>query len=145
MVLLFMTNDFLAMSLTTFRASPAPSPSIWRMQARIFDRNAGIRKILFEAGRSRAADSGFVTLVFGAQALLYMLRERCHMWSSKPSNWLLASSAAGIAIVSALALSGILMAPLRWRVLAAVFVAAGGFALILDRVKLPVTSAFKVR
>jgi hypothetical protein len=57
----------------------------------------------------------------------------------------LASSAADIAIVSALALFGILMEPLPWRVLAAVFVAAGGFALILDHVKLPVMSAFKVR
>jgi H+-transporting ATPase len=102
-------------------------------------------KYYLRLGAAELQTLAFVTLVFGAQALLYMLRERCHMWSSKPSNWLLASSAAGIAIVSALALSGILMAPLRWRVLAAVFVAAGGFALILDRVKLPVTSAFKVR
>jgi H+-transporting ATPase len=31
MVLLFMTNDFLAMSLTTDRASFAPHPSVWRM------------------------------------------------------------------------------------------------------------------
>ena len=31
MVLLFVTNDFLSMSLTTDRASHAPSPSIWRM------------------------------------------------------------------------------------------------------------------
>ena len=32
MVLMLMTNDFLAMSLTTDRASPAPSPSVWRMR-----------------------------------------------------------------------------------------------------------------
>jgi hypothetical protein len=36
------------------------------------------------------------------------------------------------------------MAPLSWRVLAAVLVAAAGFALILDRIKLPVTALFKV-
>ena len=82
--------------------------------------------------------------MFGNQAVLYVLRERRHMWSSKPSNWVLASSAADIAIVSALALSGTLMEPLPWRFLAAVFVAAAGFALILDQIKLPVTSVFKV-
>ncbi|MBI4204003.1 MAG: divalent cation transporter, partial [Betaproteobacteria bacterium] len=32
MVLMLMTNDFLAMSLTTDRASPSPSPSVWRMR-----------------------------------------------------------------------------------------------------------------
>ena len=79
----------------------------------------------------------FVTLVFGNQALLYVLRERRHMWRSKPGNWVLASSAADIAIVSVLALSGTLMEPLPWRVLAA-FAAAIGFALVLDQIKLPV-------
>ena len=86
----------------------------------------------------------FVTLVFGNQALLYVLRERRHMWSSKPSTWVLASSLADIAIVSALALSGTLMAALTWQILAAVFVAAAGFALIFDRIKLPVTALCKV-
>ena len=66
------------------------------------------------------------------------------MWSSKPGNWVLAASAADIAIVSALALSGTLMEPLPWRVLATVFVATAGFALILDQIKLPVRSAFKI-
>ena len=32
MVLMLLTNDVLAMSLTTDRASPSPSPSIWRMR-----------------------------------------------------------------------------------------------------------------
>jgi H+-transporting ATPase len=158
MVLMLVTNDFLAMSLTTDRASPAPLPSVWRM------RNITSAAVVLSAcklgfstamvafgkyrlglGRAELQTLAFVTLVFGAQALLYVLRERRRIWSSKPSNWLLASSAADIVIVFALALSGILMEPLPCRVLAAVFVAAGGFALILDQVKLPVTSAFKAR
>ncbi len=32
MELMPMTNDFLAMSLTADRASPSPSPSLWRMR-----------------------------------------------------------------------------------------------------------------
>ena len=66
------------------------------------------------------------------------------MWSSKPSNWILASSLVDISIVAALALSGTLMEPVSWRVLLAVFVAATGFALILDRIKLPVTAMFRI-
>lgn len=157
MVLLFMTNDFLAMSLTTDRASPAPTPSAWHMRNITFAAIAlGLGKLAFSTsllayGKFHLGFSpgelqtlAFVTLVFGNQAVLFVLRERRHMWSSKPSNWILASSAADIAIVTALALSGMLMEPLPARVIAAIFVAAIGFAFILDRIKLPVTAAFKV-
>jgi len=156
-VLMLVTNDFLAMSLTTDRASPAPTPSRWRMR-RITAAGIvmGVCKLGFSTavlafgkyqlglGAGELQTLAFVTLVFGAQALLYVVRERRHLWSSKPGNWVLASSAVDIAIVSTLAISGILMEPLPWRVLAAVFAAAAGFALILDQVKLPVKAAFKV-
>ena len=157
MVLLFLTNDFLSMSLTTDRASAAPSPSVWRMRnitaAAIV---LGICKLGFStaivaagkfklglpAGELRTL--AFITLVFGNQALLYVLRERRHIWTSKPGNWVLASSVADIAITSTLALSGILMEPLAWPVMAAVFGAAIGFGLILDQIKLLVLAAVRV-
>jgi H+-transporting ATPase len=86
----------------------------------------------------------FVTLIFGAQGLLFVVRERRHLWSSRPSKWVVMASATDIAVVSMLALSGTLMEPLPWRVLATVFATAVGFTFILDQVKLPVRSAFKV-
>ncbi len=157
MVLMLVTNDFLAMSLTTDRASPAPSPSRWRMRnitaAAIV---LGMCKLAFSTalltlgkfrlglGAGELQTLAFVTLVFGNQAILYVVREKRRMWHSKPGAWVLASSAADIAIVSMLASSGVLMAPISWRIIAAIFAAAIGFALILDRIKLPVTSAFKV-
>jgi H+-transporting ATPase len=157
MVLMFMTNDFLAMSLTTDRSSAASSPSRWRMRnitgAAVV---LGVCKLGFSTavlafgkfqlglGPDELQTLAFLTLVFGAQALLYVIRERRPMWSSRPGSWVLAASAMDIAIVSTLALSGVLMAPLPWRVLIAVFAATAGFALILDRIKLPVISAFKV-
>ncbi len=157
MVLMLMTNDFLAMSLTTDRASPAPSPSAWRMRsiagAAVL---LGACKLAFSAtvlafGKYRLALSpgelqtlAFVTLIFGAQALLFVVRERRPLWSSKPGKWVVAASAADILIVSALASSGILMEPLPWRVLAALLAAAAGFALVLDRVKLRLMPAFKI-
>lgn len=157
MVLMLITNDFLAMSLTTDRTSPSPLPSRWRT------RNitaAGVAFGLLKLGFSTAVLAfgkfwlglgpqelqtlAFATLIFGAQAIVYVTREPRHMWSSRPSNWVLASSVADIAIVSALALLGTLMAPLPWQLLGALFVAAATFALVLDQIKMPVMAAFKV-
>jgi H+-transporting ATPase len=84
-----------------------------------------------------------VTLVLGNQGLLYVLRERGPMWGSRPSAWVLASSVVDVAIVSTLALSGTLMAPLPWRLVLVVAAATVAFALILDQLKRPILSAFK--
>ncbi len=157
MVLMLLTNDLLAMSLTTDRASPAPLPSIWRMRNITLAALAlgvcklcfstailaiGISQFGFKSGELQTL--AFVTLIFGSQTLLYVVRERRRMWSSKPSNWVLAASAADIVIVSTLAWSGTLMAPLPWPAMAIVFIAAIGFGLVLDQVKLLVLTAFKV-
>lgn len=157
MVLMMVTNDFLSMSLTTDRSSFLPSPAAWRMRNITAASIAlGMCKLGFSTallalgefqgglGPGESQTLALVILVFGNQALLYVLRERRRMWSSRPSSWVLASSAADIAIVSLLALSGTLMEPLSWRALAAVFVFAAGFALLLDQIKLQVMSAFKV-
>jgi H+-transporting ATPase len=157
LVLLFMTNDFLAMSLTTDRASPASAPSRWRMRnitgAAIV---LGACKLGFSTailaygwfglglGAGELQTLAFVTLVFGAQAVLFVLRERRPLWSSRPGRWVLASSAADIAIASTLALSGTLMEPLPWRLVAALLAAAVAFALILDQIKLLVLAAFNI-
>jgi H+-transporting ATPase len=61
-----------------------------------------------------------------------------------PGHWVLASSAADIVIVSGLALSGTLMAPLPWQLLAGVLAAATAFGLVLDQIKLIVARAFKL-
>ena len=87
----------------------------------------------------------FATLVFGAQAVLYVVRERRPLWTSRPGKWVLAASASAvdIAIVCLLALSGSLMATLPWRVLGTVLIAACVFALLLDQIKLIVISVIR--
>jgi hypothetical protein len=49
-----------------------------------------------------------------------------------------------VAIVTTFALSSVLIQPLPWRLLVGIFGTAAGFALILDRIKPPVLSLFKV-
>ncbi len=157
MVLMLVTNDVLAMSLTADRASPSPSPSKWRM------RNVtgaavvlGICKLAFSTamlavakfelglGPGELQTFAFVTVLFGSQGLIYVLRERHRLWSSLPSKWVFASSATDIGIVASLALSGTLMAPLPWRLVLAIFGAVAVFTLILDQIKRPVTALFRV-
>ena len=75
---------------------------------------------------------------------MYVVRERRRLWSSRPSKWVFASSAADIGIAAALALSGTLMAPLPWRVVLAIFAAAAAFALALDQIKRPVTARIRI-
>jgi H+-transporting ATPase len=157
MVLMFITNDFLAMSLTTDRAIPAPSPSRWRMRnitaaALVLGLcKLGFSTAILALGEFRLGlDLGelqtlaFVTLVFGNQALLFVVRERRQLWRSRPGPWVLAASTADVAIVLVLALSGILMEPLPWRVMVVVFFAAAGFALVLDQIKLLITARIKI-
>jgi H+-transporting ATPase len=153
MVLMLITNDFLAMSLTTDRATPARSPAAWRMRRItaaalvLAAGKLGFSAAMLAFGSVRfGLDPGqlqtfaFVTLVFGSQALLYVLRERRHLWSSRPGSWVLAASTADVSLVFVLALSGVLMDPLPWGVLVAALVAACLFALILDQIKLAVMS-----
>ncbi len=157
MVLTLVTNDFLSMSLTTDRANPAPAPSRWRMGGiTAAGMILGVCKLGFSTavlafgkyrlglGQGELQTLAFVTIVFGAQAVLYVVRERRHLWSSRPGAWILAASAVDIGLVAALAGSGTLTAPLPGRLLATVFVATIGLALVLDQVKRPVMAVFRV-
>lgn len=157
MVIMLVTNDFLSMSLMTDRAVADNLPSRWHMRGitaaaivlGMVKLGFSITVLIFARWRWGLVGEplqtlAFIALVFGNQALLFTLRERRRLWSSRPSGWVLASSATDVALGSVLALSGTLMAPLPWRLLLAVFLAAVAFALILDQLKAPVMSAFRV-
>ena len=70
--------------------------------------------------------------------------ERRHLWSSRPSIWLLASSVADLLIASTLAVAGIAMTPLPAWVVAGTLAAAVVFAIILDLVKVPVFQRLRI-
>ena len=79
-----------------------------------------------------------LALVFGSEATLYALREREHIWSSRPGAWVIVASVADILILSFLAIRGIVMHPLSSAVVACTFFAALIFAFLLDFIKVPV-------
>jgi H+-transporting ATPase len=157
MVLIMITGDFLGMALTTDNVRPSPMPNAWQIgNLTIAGVSMGIGELVFctsvlafgayrmgfdiDALRTLA----FVVIVFGNQATTYTNRERQHLWSSRPSFWLVVSSIADIAIASILAVGGLAMSPLPALVVAGTLAAAVAFAFILDLVKVPLFRRLRI-
>jgi len=157
MVIVMVTGDFLSMSLTTDNVRPSATPNAWRIGTLTI---AGIitgicllafctgvlavGKFEFNLGTGALRTLSFAALVFGSQATIYAIRERRHLWGSRPSLWLAVSSVADIAIASTLAVGGIAMTPLPALVVAGTFASAAVFAFVLDIVKVPVFSHLRL-
>ena len=77
----------------------------------------------------------FVTLVFASQATIYVVRDRRHMWHSRPGGWLLLSSLLDLGIAATLAITGTLMEPLPALTVAGVLIGTMTFSVLLDAVK----------
>ncbi len=149
MVILLISGDFLAMSATTDHVRPSSQPNAWHI-GRI-TANAvvlGTCNALFCTGMLALAVLHFgltvshglrtfaaVILVFSTQAAFYVVRDRRHLWSSRPSAWILLSSVADISIIALLAGHGILMHAIPWLIVGELFVASLLFALALDTIK----------
>lgn len=149
MVIIMITGDFLGMSLTTDNVRPSSAPNAWQIgKLTIAGVILGIGELLFctvilafGAYRGLAINTlqtlAFVVIVFGNQATTYTNRERRHLWSSRPSVWLLLSSIADLLIASILSVGGIAMTPLPLWIVAGTLAAAVIFAILLDLVKVP--------
>ena len=142
------TNDFVSMARTADRATPSPHPNAWRLRnltlaaipiaACKFLYDVGVLAIgAFHLGLNSGQIQTliFIMFVFDVQALVYVLRERGPLWSSRPSLVMMIFSLADIAVVSTLAISGTLMQPLPAGVVLTLFSATIVFALLLDQVK----------
>ena len=150
MVIVMITGDFLSMSLTTDKVRPSPMPNTWRigsltmagvlMGTCLLAFCSGALAIgKFEMGLAIGAlrTLAFIALVFGSQAIIYAIRQRRHLWGSRPSLWLAASSVTDILIASVLSVEGIAMAPLPVRIVAGTLAAAAVFVVVADLVKVP--------
>ncbi len=147
-VISMITGDFLAMSSTTDNVRPSAKPNAWKIGSLtvagvamgLFDLAFCVGVLLFGKDYLQLDIDSLRTLtlvnnVFNGQALYYVVRERRRIWSSRPSAIVVACSVADLLIVPTLALTGTLMAPLSFRIVAGVFVTAVVFAFALDVVK----------
>jgi H+-transporting ATPase len=139
------------MARTADRATPSPHPNAWRLRnMTLATIPLAAFKFLFCLGVLAAGARWlrlntdqiqtliFLMFVFAGQALVYVLRERGHFWGSRPTLLMMAFSAADIAVVSALAIFGILMRPLPTTVVFGLLAATVVFAFALDQVKVAV-------
>jgi H+-transporting ATPase len=157
MVIVMITGDFLAMSLTTDRVRPSEMPNSWNI-GRITSA-AVILGVCFLAfctaillvGKFKLGldieglrTISVVAIVYGGQAIIYAIRARRRLWGLRPTLWLVLSSIADLLIISTLAVRGIAMTPLPISVVACEFAAAIVFWLLLDGLKIPVFARLKI-
>jgi H+-transporting ATPase len=151
MVIVMITGDFLSMSLTTDNVRPSQKPNAWNIgRLTVAGVLLGICLLSFCTGALAVGQFGlhlgagalqtlaFLLMVFGSQGTIYAIRERRHLWNSRPSLLLAASSVVDIGIASTLAITGIAMAPVPALLVAGTLAAAALFALVLDLIKVPI-------
>lgn len=156
-VLLLFTNDFVTMSIATDRVSFSKRPDRWRIPALVSTATPlAVLLVLFslsvvQVGRTvlmlstpQIQTLAFLILVFGGQGTVYLIREREHLWKSRPSRWMLWSSTADIAIVIVLASHGILMAALPLGVIMSLLGAIALYLLAVDYLKIAIFQRFEL-
>lgn len=147
-VISMITGDFLAMSSTTDNVRPSEKPNTWKIgQLTIAGVLLGLFDLVFcvgvllvgkdylELDLDTLRTLMLVNLVISGQAIYYVVRERRRIWSSRPSEIVLACSLADLLIVPTLAFAGVLMAPLPLSIILSVFATAAVFAFALDEAK----------
>ena len=151
MVIVMIAGDFLAMSLTTDNVRASQMPNYWGIGRLTMagvvmgicllafcSAVLAVGKFKIDLGIDELRTLAFLALVFGSQATIYAIRQRRHLWGSRPSLWLAVSSVADVLIASILAVGGIAMAPLPTAMVAGTFAAAVALTFVLDVVKVPV-------
>lgn len=150
-VLLLFANDFVTMSIATDNVLFSPKPDRWNIRVLILlgMMLGGLLLILsfglFYYGRDILGLSlpqlqtlVFVMLVFTAQGMIYLIRERGHFWRTIPSRWMLLGSVVDLILVSFFAIRGILMAPLSPSIVGITALASIIYLFVIDFIKVPI-------
>jgi len=151
MVIIMITGDFLGMSVTADNVRQSAKPNKWQIgKLTLACSVLGIcllgfctsalliGKYRLDLDISGLQTLAMVALVFGGEATLYAVRERQHLWSSRPGIWVILASIIDVVIISALAVRGIAMHSLPLIVVTSTLAAALVFAFLLDQIKVPV-------
>jgi H+-transporting ATPase len=158
MVIIMVAGDFLGMSVTQDNVRPSGGPNQWRIGRMTIGCAAlaacflafcigavvwGKYRLAFDLGSLQTI--AVLSLVFGGEATLYSLRERHHLWSSRPGAWVIAASAADLVIVSGLAFFGVAMHAVPASLIAGMLVAAVVLSFAVDAIKVPLFRRLQIR
>ncbi len=147
-LLLLFANDFVTMSLASDRVTPSPHPDRWNIRVLMWSSAViAISWLLycfavFYMGRHfmklpATQTLVFLALVFSGLATVYLVRESRAFWKSRPGTFLLCATAGDVVVVSAMAVFGILMAPVPIMMVLGLLAATIVMMFILDVVKKP--------
>lgn len=143
-----LAGDFVSMARTADRATPSPRPNAWRLRNLTLAAvplaclkflfclgvlAIGALRIGLSVGQMQTLT--LIMLVFAGQSLVYVLRERGRIWTSRPSGLMMLFSAVDVLLMSVFATFGVFMQPLSAEVVLFLFVATAAFALVLDQAK----------
>ncbi len=147
-VLLLFTNDFVTMSIATDHVGFSQSPDRWNVRTLMLTGSflAALVLVLsfsvFFFGRdvlglklAQLQTLVFVMLVATGQGNVYLVRERGPFWRSRPSRWLVVSSAIDLVVVTGMATMGVLMTPVSLKLIVLLLVVIAAYLLILDHLK----------
>ena len=147
-VFLLFANDFVTMSIATDRVGFSQHPDRWNVHTLMLIGSvlAAMMLILsfvvFFAGRDMIGldlpalqTLVFVMLVATGQGTVYMVRERGPFWRSRPSRWLIVSSVIDLVVVTGMATTGVLMAPVSLTLVIPLLLLVAVYFLILDHLK----------
>ncbi len=156
-VLLLFANDFVTMALAVDRSRPSPLPDRWRVDALTVA--AGVLALavlaesfldlylarsVFHLGLHEVQTLMFVMLVFTGQATVYLVRERTHLWASRPGGWLLLATGVDVVVVTALAATGTFMTAVSLPLVLLVLAIALVGMLAMDGLKIRVLARLQI-
>jgi len=157
MVILMVTGDFLAMSLTTDHVLPSPKPNVWRIgnltlagivlgavYLAFCTGSVAVGKFVLHLDTGALQSLAFITLVFGGQGALYAIRGHQQFFGPRPSLWLAASSLADLSIAAGLVGTGSFMTKLPPELIFGTLGAALVFAAVLDAISMPLFSKLEI-
>jgi H+-transporting ATPase len=155
--LTMLAGDMVTMSRAADHARPTPYPNHWRTRnLTLAAVPLGSFKLLyclsilaagwyyFGLSADQMQTLTFLTLILAGQANTYAMRERGHLWRSRPAGVMIVASFVDIVIVTTLAVAGALMAPLPKLVTVELFAATAMFALALDMIKVGVFKHIRI-
>jgi H+-transporting ATPase len=150
-LLLLFTNDFVTMSIATDRVVPSPRPERWNVRDLMVTGallalgwlllslgTVGVARWALGFPMSQVQTAGFLVLVLGGQANVYLVRERRRFWQSRPSSWLLLASGLDLAFVTLLVTRSWLMPPVPGYLVALIALATIAVLVLLDAIKVRV-------
>ena len=149
-LILIFANDFVTMSIANDNAVYSGKPDKWKIKlivsASLLIAGAWllysfavycIGYYIINLTLPQVQTLSFLSLVFSAQATVYLVREQRHFYKSKPGNYLMLASALDLIIITLMAYFGILMRNIPFADIAVLFAGTFIYMALLDFIKAP--------